>query len=96
MEFLVRIEVIRPIEISDAQWAELQSAEANAGRQLLAAGALRRIWRVPGRRANVSLYEAADATELHAHLSALPLWPYMDVVVEALADHPLQPQCGTH
>jgi muconolactone D-isomerase len=45
---------------------------------------------VPGRQANVSLYEASDATALHALLMSLPLWPWMDVQVEALATHPLE------
>jgi muconolactone D-isomerase len=45
---------------------------------------------VPGRSANISLYETSDATELHAVLSSLPLWPWMDVHVEALAAHPLE------
>ncbi len=49
-----------------------------------------RIWRLPGRFANVSLYRTADATELHAALTSLPLWPFMDVRVEALAVHPLE------
>ncbi len=31
-----------------------------------------------------------DATELHALLTSLPLWPWMDVHVEALATHPLE------
>jgi muconolactone D-isomerase len=45
---------------------------------------------VPGSWVNVSLYEASDATELHALLTSLPLWPWMDVHVEALATHPLE------
>jgi muconolactone D-isomerase len=36
------------------------------------------------------LYQATDATELHQLISSLPLWPWMDVSVEALATHPLE------
>ena len=49
-----------------------------------------RIWRLPGRFANVSLYRTGDATELHAALTSLPLWPWMRIRVEALAVHPLE------
>jgi muconolactone D-isomerase len=90
MEFLVWIDVDLPPDLSEPRRRELREAEAERGRELLASGALRRIWRVPGRRANVSLYEAPDATELHALLTSLPLWPWMDVHVEPLATHPLE------
>ena len=90
MEFLVRIEIDLSRGVTEPQRRELLEAEAERGRELLASGALRRIWRVPGRSANISLYETSDATELHAILSSLPLWPWMDVHVEALAAHPLE------
>jgi len=90
MEFLVRIDVDLSADMTEARRRELLDAEAERGRELLASGALRRIWRVPGRSSNVSLYAAADATELHALLTSLPLWPWMDVHVEALAIHPLE------
>ena len=49
-------------------------------------GKLRRIWRVPGRWANIALYDVVDATELTPCVTSLPLWPWMDVSVESLAD----------
>ena len=90
MEFLEGIDVDLSGDMTEARRRELLDAEAERGRELLASGALRRIWRVPGRSSNVSLYAAADATELHALLTSLPLWPWMDVHVEALATHPLE------
>jgi muconolactone D-isomerase len=90
MEFLVRIDVDLPADVTELRRRELLEAEAERGRDLLASGTLLRIWRVPGRLANISLYDAADATELHALLSSLPLWPWMDVHVEPLATHPLE------
>jgi muconolactone D-isomerase len=90
MEFLVRINLDLSADVTEPQRRELLEAEAARGRELIASGALRRIWRVPGRQANVSLYEASDSTELHALLMSLPLWRWMDIHVEALATHPLE------
>jgi muconolactone D-isomerase len=49
---------------------------------------LKRLWRVPGRNATIGLYEAADPAQLHDALMSLPMAPWLDVHVEALATHP--------
>jgi muconolactone D-isomerase len=90
MEFLVSIEIRTPHDLDPERLASLQAAETARARELRADGALKRIWRIPGRRANVSLYEASDATALHAALASLPLWPYMEIDVRPLAVHPLE------
>ncbi|MGZ4430703.1 MAG: muconolactone Delta-isomerase [Gaiellales bacterium] len=90
MEFLVRIEVRLPESMPEERRRSLVDAESVRGRELIEQGTLVRIWRVPGRWANVSLYRVADATELHAAVSSLPLWPWMNVEVEPLATHPLE------
>jgi muconolactone D-isomerase len=90
MEFLVRIEVRLPPEMPEDRRRGLLEAESARGRELIADGSLVRIWRVPGRLANISLYRADDATQLHALISSLPLYPWLDVSVEALATHPLE------
>ncbi len=90
MEFLVRIEVRLPESMPEGRRRSLVDAESVRGRELIEQGTLVRIWRVPGRWANVSLYRVADATELHAAVSSLPLWPWMNVEVEPLATHPLE------
>lgn len=89
MEFLVRIEVA-PVEVADAEEAALREREAATGRRYLEAGSLKRMWRVPGRRASVSLWSVADADELHELLSGFPLFPWMDITVEPLARHYLE------
>ena len=90
MEFMVSIEVRTPADLDPERLAQLQKAEAERARELVEQGSLRRIWRIPGRRANISLYEAPDATALHAALSSLPLFPYLDIEVQALATHPVE------
>lgn len=41
-----------------------------------------------GRYANVSIFNVDSHDELHQLLSSLPLFPYMDIRVTALARHP--------
>jgi muconolactone D-isomerase len=89
VDFLVRIEIDLPAELSAERREAVIAAEEVRGRELLAAGTIREIWRIPGRRSNVAVWQAADATELHALLSSLPLFPWMDAEVTPLARHPL-------
>ncbi|MWA04921.1 muconolactone delta-isomerase [Actinomadura sp. LD22] len=89
-EFLVRIAVTRPASFDDDRWREVLAAEADVATGYREAGLITRIWRLPGTTANVGVWQAADATELHEHLSRLPAFPYMDVQVEALALHYLE------
>lgn len=88
MEFLVHMTITLPPDLPEPRRSELLAAERVRGLELIEQGLLVRIWRLPGRFANVSLYRVADATELHAAISSLPLWPWMNVEVEALARHP--------
>lgn len=92
MEFLVNIEVGWPADGDPEELARLTTAERQRGRELAEAGLIRRMWRVPGRRANWGIWEAADATELHAAIGSLPFYPYLDVEVIPLAAHPTDPE----
>jgi muconolactone D-isomerase len=69
---------------------QLVAAERTAGRQLIDDGIIVRIWRLPGRRANVGVWRAATASDLHAVLERLPLRPWLDADVIALATHELE------
>ena len=88
MEFLVRSENRLPVETPAERREELRAAERARAMELRAQGILKRLWRVPGRNATVGLYEAVDAAALHDALMSLPMAPWLDVRVEALAQHP--------
>lgn len=92
MEFLVEIEVLWPPDGDQGEKERLVAAEAQRARQLAADGVVLRLWRIPGRWANVGLWQAPDASALHDALSSLPLYPWLDVQVRPLARHPSDPQ----
>jgi muconolactone D-isomerase len=92
MEFLVNIRFPDSSHrLSPEAHAELVVKERQHAAGLAAEGKLLRMWRVPGRRENWGLWSADDATELHQTLSGLPFWPYMDLDVYPLAQHPVDP-----
>lgn len=90
MEFLVtlRQEWSALREVPDLE--ALVAAEREVGRSLIDDGTIVRIWRIPGQRANVGVWQAADATQLHAALDRLPLRRWLDAEVVALARHELE------
>lgn len=91
MEFLARIEQNIAPDMDPVQLAEVKAAEKVRGQQLVDAGKLLRIWRLPGRRAVMALYDVESADELHELISSLPLFPWMDVTITALGAHALDP-----
>lgn len=92
MEFLVAIDVKLPPDTPAERRAELVAAEAVRARELASVGVIVRLWRIPGRWSNVGLWIAPDASALHEALSSLPLYPWLDVKVTALAHHPSDPR----
>jgi muconolactone D-isomerase len=90
MEFLVRIDIDIPLDTSPERKQELLDAETARARELMTAGVIVRIWRLPGRTANVGVWAVPDATALHEVLTSMPLFPYFTVQVEALAVHYLE------
>lgn len=93
MEFLVTARASVPNVPAD-ELAQLRSTERARGIELLQSGALVRIWRLPGTRTSVQLYDVADPTELHTILSSLPLFPWMEITVQAFAQHPVEADAG--
>jgi len=92
MEFLVHIEIRWPVDGDPAEHARLVAAETVRATELAQAGTLRRLWRIPGRRANYGIWEAPDATALDAALASLPMFPWLDIEVQPLGQHPRDPE----
>ena len=90
MEFLVQIQVNFPPEMPEEKLAEVVAQEEIRGRELKQDGSIVRIWRIPGRRANVGIWSAPSATELHEALTSLPAFPWIDAHVTPLATHYLE------
>lgn len=91
MEFLININITWPETLGDDEIQRISVAERQRAAELTEQGALVRMWRVPGRRENWGLWRAGDPTEMHDIISSLPVWPYMEVQVIPLADHPVDP-----
>lgn len=92
MEFLVHIQVNWPPDGDRDEYARLLAAERQRAQELIAEGSVRRLWRIPGRAANWGVWAAHDATALDEALSSLPFFPWLDVTVHPLADHPSDPR----
>jgi muconolactone D-isomerase len=95
MKFLVELESTFPTTMTTEQREAVMAAELRRGLELRAAGSIDRIFRIPGRLANVAIWEVPDADALHALLTSLPAFPYMTVSrAQALATHPLEQADG--
>ncbi len=90
MEFLVQIQVDFPPDMPQQALEDVMEREVERGRELKDAGTIVRIWRIPGRRANVGIWSAETADELHAAIMSLPAFPWIDARVTALATHHLE------
>ena len=88
MHFLVRMDVHLPADMPSETAADLRAREKERAHEIQRAGKWPELHRVVGAISNVSLFDVADGDELHQLLTSLPLFPYMDVTVTALARHP--------
>ena len=90
MEFLVRIRVDFPPDMPSEQLADVMEREKARGRELKDAGTIVRIWRIPGRRENVAIWKGENADAIHDAIQSLPVFPWIDADVTALATHHLE------
>ncbi len=88
MLFHVRMNVQLPPSMPLDEAARLKADEKALAQRLQEEGAWRHLWRIAGQYANVSIFDVENNDELHTLLSSLPLFPYMDIEVTALARHP--------
>lgn len=88
MLFKVEMQVNIPSSLPKAQADEIKAKEKAYSQQLQRDGKWPHIWRVVGQYANISIFDVSDNQELHTLLTALPLYPYMEISVQPLCEHP--------
>jgi muconolactone D-isomerase len=94
MDYLVDFIVTVPEGTPASELEQRMTGEAARVAELAAQGHALRVWKpLPddGRFEAIGLYRAADDAELQAILESLPLRPWMEIMVTALADHPNDP-----
>ena len=88
MLFHVTMNVKVPVSFPEQELTALKAKEKAVAQQLQERGIWRHLWRVAGKYSNVSIFDVQDATSLHEILSTLPLFPFMEIEVQALCRHP--------
>jgi len=88
MLFHVRMNVNLPATMPADQAAQLKADEKALAQRLQYEGKWRHLWRIAGQYANISIFDVASVDELHALLTSLPLFPYMQIDVMPLCRHP--------
>lgn len=88
MLFHVRMDVNIPPDIPADVANEIKLREKAYSQELQKSGKWRHIWRIAGEYANYSVFDVESNSELHDILTALPLFPYMDISVTPLCRHP--------
>ncbi|MDA0161369.1 muconolactone Delta-isomerase family protein [Solirubrobacter ginsenosidimutans] len=94
MDYLVDFALTVPEGTPASELEQRTTGEGIRVAELAARGRALRVWKpLPddGRARAIGLYRAADDTELQANLASLPLWPWMEISVTALAEHPNDP-----
>ncbi|MFC0252543.1 muconolactone Delta-isomerase [Massilia consociata] len=88
MLFHVRMNVSLPASMPADDAAKLKADEKALAQRLQEQGKWRHLWRIAGQYANVSIFDVDSVDELHALLTSLPLFPYMQIEVMPLCRHP--------
>ena len=94
MDYLVEFNTTIPDDAPPAEVEQRLAGETTRVAELAAQGHALRVWKpLPedGRRRALGLYRAASDEELEAILDSLPLRPWMEISVMALAEHPNDP-----
>ena len=88
MLFKVEMDVVVPKDIDPNVFEVTKEKEKKYAEELQKSGKWRHLWRIVGQYKNISIFDVDSSEELHNILMGLPLYPYMDVRVEALCRHP--------
>jgi muconolactone D-isomerase len=92
MDFLVRgTPTGGLLDLSTEDRDALMAREREIASALIAAGTITWMWRLPDSGTSVTIWNAESAEALDAHLRTLPVFPFTDVEVTALAPHPAFP-----
>ena len=89
MLFLLKIDVSIPPEMPQADKDRLRERENARALKLIEEGTLVRIWRIVGRVANFSIWQADTLEVLHDAVGSLPMFPYMKIDVTPIINHPV-------
>ncbi|MFG3025653.1 muconolactone Delta-isomerase [Streptomyces sp. NPDC048254] len=88
MLFAVHMTVNLPPDLDPALRAATVAAEKEYAQELQRSGEWLHLWRCAGQYSNLSVFDVIDNDRLNELLWGLPLFPYMDVTVTPLAQHP--------
>jgi muconolactone D-isomerase len=88
MLFLVRLEVSTPADWPVERLRSLQEAERTRALDLMHAGVIHRLFRVPGLRGNLGIWHADSLEQLHTLLEELPMWGVLKACVTPIFSHP--------
>ncbi|WP_137885770.1 muconolactone Delta-isomerase [Pseudomonas sp. 2FE] len=88
MLFHVKMTVKLPLDMDPAKAARIKADEKELAQRLMREGKWRHLWRIAGQYANYSVFDLESVQELHDTLMQLPLFPYMDIEINALCRHP--------
>jgi muconolactone D-isomerase len=86
--FHVRMDVTIPHDLDPDTRTALLATEQARALDLQRSGTWAHLWRVVGHYSNISIFAVDSTDELHDILWTLPLFPYMNVQVTPLAQHP--------
>jgi len=88
MLYCVRMDVQVPHNVDPQRFERLKAEEKAKAQELQRSGKWQHLWRIVGLYSNISIFDVASHDELHAILSGLPLFPFMQITVTPLAQHP--------
>ena len=97
MDYLVEVIITIPDDAPQPEIEQRLAGETTRVAELAAQGHVLRVWKpLPedGSQRALGLYRAATNEELEAILDSLPLRPWMEISVTALAEHPNDPAVG--